>query len=166
MRIVRTIRELLRPHPSPRPRKRTVRARLKPSDPFLESVWRQLRAEYFPERGDLDDYTIRWSGRAQRRVLASCNIRRRQVLVAQELFEPAACQWISPVLFHELCHAVLGESVITPEGRRLWHGSAFRELEAKHPDIPALNLWIKSGGWAMAVRSHRARAAWKRRNPG
>jgi hypothetical protein len=26
-----------------------------------------------------------------------------------------------------------------------------------------MNAWIRSGGWAMAVRSHRARRAWSRR---
>jgi hypothetical protein len=26
-----------------------------------------------------------------------------------------------------------------------------------------MNAWIRAGGWAMAVRSHRARQAWSRR---
>jgi hypothetical protein len=84
-------------------------------------------------------------------------------VVARELFEPAACRWIAPVIYHELCHAVLGDSIVTASGKRAWHGREFRELEARHPDIAALDLWIKSGGWAMAVRSARTRASWARR---
>lgn len=142
-----------------RPRRPTVRI----SDGFLHRLWIDLRINYFPDRTDLDDYVVTWSTRRQRRVLASCNIRRRQVVVAQELYQPSASQWIAPVLYHELCHAVLGESIVTPEGRRLWHGAQFRALEARHPDIPSMNAWIASGGWALAVRSHRAKAAWAQR---
>jgi hypothetical protein len=132
-------------------------------DPFLQEIWVGLRVSYFPDRTDLDDYVVTWSSRQQKRVLASCNIRRRRVVVARELNDPSAVRWISAVLYHELCHAVLGESVTTPEGRRLWHGAEFRALEARHPDIPSLNAWISSGGWAFAVRSSRSRAAWARR---
>jgi predicted SprT family Zn-dependent metalloprotease len=119
--------------------------------------------EYYPDRPELDSYVVSWSSRSQKRVLASCNIRRRRVVVARELFEPTACQWIAPVLYHELCHAVIGEGVHLQGGKRQWHGAEFRTLEARHPDIPAMNAWIRSGGWAMAVRSHRARQAWSRR---
>jgi len=143
------------------PRRRPSRTFL--SDPFLHQVWTELRKEYYPERPDLDSYVVAWSARNQKRVLASCNIRRHRVVVAKELFEPSAVRWIAPVLYHELCHAVLGEEVISASGRRLWHGVEFRALEARHPDIPALNLWIRSGGWAMAVRSHRSRMAWNNR---
>jgi hypothetical protein len=145
---------------------RTRRARRTPSsvsDPFLHQVWKELRKEYYPDRPDLDSYIVAWSSRRQKRVLASCNVRQHRVVVARELFEPAAVRWIAPVLYHELCHAVLGEDVISASGRRLWHGVEFRALEARHPDIPALNMWIRSGGWAMAVRSHRARSAWRAR---
>lgn len=164
MRLIRTLRSLLHPQPARAARSRRRSTACKTSDPFLQSVWQALREEFFPDRSDLDDYTISWSSRPQKRVLASCNIRHRRVIVARELFEPAACRWVSPVVFHEMCHAVLGESVTTTTGRRLWHGREFRNLEALHPDIPALNLWIKSGGWAMAVRSYRAKAAWKKRS--
>lgn len=131
------------------------------SDELLHRIWRSLWQEYFPERNDLDTYLLVWSTRPQRRVLASCNIRCRRVVVARELFVPSAVRWLAPVLYHELCHAVLGESVRTPSGRRMWHGASFRALEARHPDIPAMNLWIRSGGWAMAVRSARSRRAWQ-----
>ena len=163
MRIIRVLQSLL--HTQPRRATRTRRSTplRRTSDAFLHSVWKQLRTEFFPERADLDDYAIYWSPRPQKRVLASCNIRRRRVVVARELFEPAACRWISPVVYHEMGHAVLGETVTTASGRRLWHGREFRALEALHPDIPALNLWITSGGWAMAVRSYRAKMSWKKR---
>jgi hypothetical protein len=52
---------------------------------------------------------------------------------------------------------VIGEGVRTSGGRRQWHGREFRALEARHPDIEAMNVWIRSGGWAMAVRANRAR---------
>ena len=134
------------------------------TDQFLVLLWRRLREEFFPERSDLDSYTIQWSKRAQKRVLASCNVRRRRVVVARELCEPSATRWIAAVVYHELCHAVLGEGVPAHQGgRRQWHGAHFRALEERHPDIPALNAWISTGGWAMAVRSNRTRRAWQTR---
>ncbi len=134
------------------------------SDPFLGEVWRSLRREFFPERPELDLYCIVWSARRQKRVLASCNIRRRKVVVARELFEPAAVRWIGPVLYHELCHAVIDEQVSCSRGgRRMWHGREFQELERRHPDIAALHAWISSGGWAMAVRASRTRSFWQAR---
>ena len=133
------------------------------SDEFLRSVWTSLRTEYYPDRPELDSYVVAWSARPQKRVLASCNIRRRRVVVAKELFEPTACRWIAAVLYHELCHAVIGEGVHLRSGKRQWHGAEFRALEARHPDIPAMNAWIRSGGWAMAVRAHRTRRAWSQR---
>ncbi|MEY4667672.1 MAG: hypothetical protein RL518_371 [Pseudomonadota bacterium] len=133
------------------------------SDEFLRNLWTGLRSEFYPERPELDSYVVTWSNRPQKRVLASCNIRQRRVVVARELFEPTACRWIAPVLYHELCHAVIGEGVHLRSGKRQWHGYQFRALESRHPDIPAMNAWIRSGGWAMAVRSHRARRAWSRR---
>lgn len=145
---------------SQKPRKRQKRA----SDEFLLTVWLKLRKEFFPDHPHIDQYTVTWSARPQKRVLASCNIQRQRVVVAQELFEPSASRWIAPVLYHEMCHAVIGEGVhLSQSGKRLWHGQQFRQLEARHPDIKAMNAWIATGGWAMAVRSHRARQAWQRR---
>lgn len=157
MRILRQLELLLAPRALP------LRDE-GPSDPFLGEVWRQLRREFFPSRHDLDGYRIVWSSRRQKRVLASCNIRRKKVVVARELFEPSAVRWIAPVLYHELCHAVIDEQVACSRGgRRMWHGSEFKELEARHPDIGALHAWISSGGWAMAVRSSRTRQVWASR---
>jgi hypothetical protein len=149
-----------------RSRKNTTRTKItsSKSDEFLLKVWFGLRREFFPEYPHIDQYTVAWSTRPQKRVLASCNIRRQRVLVAQELFEPAAARWIAPVLYHEMCHAVIGEGVhLSQSGKRLWHGRQFRQLESRHPDIEAMNAWIATGGWAMAVRSHRARRAWRYR---
>jgi hypothetical protein len=140
------------------------RIKSKQSDEFLLNVWVSLRREFFPEYPQVDQYTVAWSTRPQKRVLASCNIRRQRVLVAQELFEPSASRWIAPVLYHEMCHAVIGEGVhLSQSGKRQWHGRQFRQLESRHPDIEAMNAWIATGGWAMAVRSHRARRAWRSR---
>lgn len=155
-KIVRQIELLLAPRRAP--------CRKEPqSDPFLYEVWCGLRREFFPERHELDGYRVVWSNRSQKRVLASCNIHERRVVVARELFEPAAVRWIGPVLYHELCHAVIDRDVSRSRaGKRQWHGAEFRELEQRHPDIGALHAWIASGGWAMAVRSNRTRRFWQR----
>lgn len=161
--LVKRIRYLFRGEEVRPPKPTTPRAKRThsppPNDEFLHRVWTTLRAEYFPDRPELDSYVLAWSPRRQKRVLASCNITQRRVLVARELFEPSACRWIQPVLYHELCHAVIGEGVHRQGGKRQWHGHEFRTLEARHPDIEAMNLWIRSGGWAMAVRANRARRA-------
>jgi hypothetical protein len=151
------------PQRPPTKQRATSLRRTPTSDQFLLQIWTNLRAEYFPDRPELDTYVVAWSSRSQKRVLASCNIRQRRVVVARELFEPTACRWINPVLYHELCHAVLGEGIRVQGGKRQWHGAEFRALEARHPDIEAMNAWIRSGGWAMAVRSNRSRRAWATR---
>jgi hypothetical protein len=130
---------------------------------LLERIWFTLRTSYFPDREDLDSYALEWSGRKQKRVLASCNIKSRRIRVARELLEPCAVRWLEAVVYHEMCHAVIGYDVMRSGSRRMWHGRQFRELELRHPDIPALEQWMMSGGWHSAVRSNRARAAWKRR---
>jgi hypothetical protein len=154
LRIVNQLELLFRPRPARRTRQRRSRT----NDEFLYTVWCSLRSEFFPDHPHINDYTVTWSTRPQKRVLASCNIRAQRVVVARELFEPSAARWIAAVLYHEMCHAVIGEGVHrSSSGKRLWHGAEFRRLEARHPDIVALNIWISSGGWAMAVRSNRAR---------
>jgi hypothetical protein len=161
LKVFRQI-ELLFPVRSTRPKPRIRRAAN--NDEFLHTLWKTLRSEFFPEHEQVDQYTVVWSSRPQKRVLASCNIRARRVVVARELFEPSASRWIAPVLYHEMCHAVIGEQVHrSRSGKRLWHGAQFRRLEARHPDIAALNVWISTGGWTMAVRSNRARLAWRAR---
>lgn len=133
------------------------------SEHELKALWIGLRRHFFPDREDLDSYAVYWSTTAQKRTLASCNIERRAIRVARELNYTQHKQWLSPLLYHELCHAYLGFSVYSKEGRSNWHGSEFKKLEKRHPGIQRLDSWIKSGGWARAVRSDRAKRAFKRR---
>ena len=133
------------------------RTRSLASDPKLTQIWADLQQKYFPERNDILSYTIGWSTRRQRRTLGSCNFLRRRVKVAKEMQDPRAERWLAPLLYHEMCHAVLGEHVGKCGTKRAWHGPAFKKLEARHPDIEPMNEWIKSGGWLSAVRSDRAR---------
>lgn len=130
------------------------------SDPALSAIWNDLLQKYFPERGDLKSYTVGWSNRSQKRVLASCSPRQRRVRVARELKYPQYQEWLEPLLYHELCHAVIGEQVVRHAGKRCWHGAEFKALEKRHPKTEQLNLWIGSGGWRAAVRSDRAKRAW------
>ncbi len=124
---------------------------------ILSKTWLSLRAAYFPTRPDLDTYHIKWSARRQKRTLASCNINRRIVNVAMEMHNDICREYLEPLIYHEMCHAVLGKDVARSGSKIMWHGSEFRALEARHPKTRALELWIKSGGWAKAVRSHRSK---------
>lgn len=129
------------------------------SDPKLLSIWYQLRQQYFPSLPDLDSYTVAWSSRRQKRVLGSCHIQKKKVLVARELM-PLECEiWLSPLLYHEMCHAALGANVERYKGKRAWHGPEFKALEARNSECEKLHAWISSGGWTKAVRSARARSA-------
>lgn len=138
-----------------RPRTR----RTQKSDPSLKRLWLQIRSEYFPERDDLDDYVVKWSSRKQLRTLASCGIERRVISVARELNYPEHLGWLPPLIYHEMCHAYLGNDVEKSGGRHAWHGPEFKALEARHPYIKSLDKWIKEGGWARAVRSDRSKRA-------
>jgi hypothetical protein len=120
----------------------------------LEAVWERLRAGYFPERHDLSNYRLRWSSRAQKRCLASCNVYARTVNVAEALRDPGAAEILEPLLYHEMCHAVLGPPRRNGR-RRVYHGPEFRELERRHPAIALLDRWIASGGWARLSRRSR-----------
>ncbi|MEZ4753348.1 MAG: SprT-like domain-containing protein [Bdellovibrionota bacterium] len=127
-------------------------------DPKLKLLWCQLRREFFPDRPDLDNYTVYWSGRRQIRTLASCNIEDKRIAVAKELNYLEQNRWLSPLLYHEMCHAYLGHTVAGSRGKRgRWHGKEFRELEARHPGVKELDRWIRGGGWSTAVRSSRAK---------
>lgn len=122
------------------------------SDDLLLNIWKALIQSYFPEDLHLHEYTVVWGRRRQKRVLASCNQRRRQVLVAQ-IFSRVEYQcWLEPLLYHEMCHAVLKDQVERRGRKRLWHGPSFKRLEQRHPQIPELDRWIKSGGWVEAYR--------------
>ena len=125
----------------------------------LQILWYSLRQTYFPHRLDVDQYKVEWSRRRQKRVLASVNIRRRIVRVAKELQAPTYYQWLEPLLFHEMCHAVLDPALIRKNGKTRWHGPEFRALERLHPRSKQLDIWIKGGGFRQAVRSHRSRTA-------
>jgi hypothetical protein len=133
------------------------------SDGDLYNLWVQLREEYFPAEEELDRYHVFWSSRRQRRVLASCNNKKKQVRVAQELSCAEYRQWLTPLLFHEMCHAVLGRKVSTRGSKHLWHGPEFKDLARRHPLTGDLHHWIRSGGWQAAVRSARSKAAARRR---
>jgi len=133
------------------------------SDPQLARIWESLINEYFPEETQLREYRVVWSKRRQLRTLASCNIDSLRVRVAQELNHPKHLHWLSPLLYHEMCHAVLGDSIRQKGERTRWHGPEFRALEKRHPQIASFDQWIHSGGWSSAVRSHRAREAHAKR---
>ena len=132
-------------------------------DPLLKGIWLDLRREWFPERADLDEYTVCWSKRRQKRTLASCNIETKKVNVASELNYDHLLHWLDPLLYHEMCHAYLGKSVYSQHSRSAWHGKEFKALERRHPQMADFDLWLKSGGWTKAVRSDRAKRAWRRR---
>lgn len=141
-----------------------VRVKTKPrSSAELQALWKVIRNRHFPDRADLDDYVVTWSSRRQKRTLASCNMRQRRVLVARELNTPEHARWLDPLLYHEMCHAVIGLNVERYGSRRAWHGREFRELERRHSGIAELDRWIKSGGWQRAVRSERSRTTQMKR---
>lgn len=129
------------------------------SDPDLKAVWLRLREMYFPERQDIDDYCITWGRRAaQKNTLASCNVGRRKVNVARQLAMPGISKWLDAVIYHEMCHAIIGTEVERKKGKRKWHGREFKSLEHRHPDIPDLNLWLKSGGWHRTTAKRKSRS--------
>ncbi len=76
---------------------------------------------------------------------------------------PECAAYLPALIYHEMCHAVLGDKVGRAGSKRMWHGPAFRQLEKRHPDIEKLDLWIKKGGWSKAVRSFRAKQYHKAR---
>jgi hypothetical protein len=130
---------------------------------LLHSLWLSLRASWFPERNDLDSYIVTWSRRSQKRTLASCSIHRKKVVVARELNRPEYTALLSPLLYHEMCHAVLGFEQAPNSNRRSWHGKRFKALEQKNPEIKTLDRWISEGGWTHAVRSDRAKRSHAKR---
>ena len=136
--------------------RRTYRKQAK-SDAQLLGVWIELRKSYFPERTDIDSYTVCWSSRRQLRTLASCSLSKHKVNVARELNYADFEKWLPPLLYHEMCHAVLGVGERFSQGRREIHGRAFKDLEKRHPLTREFSQWIKSGGWLHAVRSSRTR---------
>jgi len=153
--------------PACRKRKRVRHAQ---SDGELHKTWRALRAEWFPEAPELDDYAICWSSRRQKRTLASCSLETRRIRVARELSYAEHRVWLGPLLYHEMCHAYLargGPVRDNPAAKRraCGHGAEFKAIERRFPGIAALDAWIKGGGWMRAVRSDRAKRASARKGP-
>lgn len=146
-------------------RKPIVRRRTRPgSDAMLMDLWLEIRREFFPDRPDVDEYVIHWSRRKQKRTLAACYTEEKRVIVARELNYTEHHRWLHPLLYHEMCHAILGENVPKKNGKRQWHGRTFKALEARHPHLQQFDHWVKKGGWEHAVRSDRAKRAHRRRN--
>jgi len=128
----------------------------------LLDIWNDLREQYFPNHPHLNDYKIIWSERKHRRTLASCNVERKRISVAPVMKLPEANQYLEALIYHEMCHAVLG----MPErvnGRRRIHGRDFKNLEMLHHGIPHLDRWIANGGWIAAARKYN-RAMTRKRN--
>ena len=123
----------------------------------LEELWRKIRLEYFPEQAEIDHYSVVWSKRDHRSALASCNVDRQRVQVAGAMNLPDSRPLLEPLLYHEMCHAALGQPQVV-NGRRIMHGKEFKALEKRHPQIEALNNWITAGGWEQAVRDYQKRS--------
>ena len=124
------------------------------SSPYLKRRWILIRKSWFPDRPELDSYTVRWSKRPQLRTLASCSLDNRRVIVARELRYKKYLNWLDALLYHEMCHAYLNTTD---------HGREFKNIEKRHPLIKAFDNWIDTGGWNTAVRSDRAKRAHKNR---
>lgn len=118
---------------------------------ILKKIWYDLIDSYFPERQDLKNYRLVWSRKKQTRSLASCSIEKRTIRVAKAMALPSSRPYLEALVYHELCHAVLGPPKIV-RGRRIMHGKEFKNIEKNHPNIKYLDTWINSGGWDKAVR--------------
>lgn len=132
----------------------------------LQGMWNYLHMSYFPNY-ELKDYRILWSNRNQKRTLASCNVKRKIVRVAHELRYKEHEKWLSPLLYHEMCHAVMAEEleknkVDLRKTKVRWHGVDFKTLENRHPQCKEFQDWIKKGGWLTAVRSSRKKDWWQK----
>lgn len=143
-----------------RARRKSVRPKtrrsIEPNSQELHDLWCRIRREWFPDRPEIERYQVRWSNRRQKRTLAVCYPENKLVRVARELNVAEHSRWLTPLLYHEMCHAVIGMRR-RQDNKRSWHGPEFRALERQHPEIAALDAWIKCGGWLRAVRSDRSR---------
>lgn len=116
----------------------------------LLRLWTHLADTYFPEYQDLKNYKIVWSHRHQSSCLASINLQKKVVRVAPAMKLKESYYFLSPLLYHEMCHAIIGIKV--ERGRRKIHTREFKHLESQHPEIKLLDQWIKAGGWHLAAR--------------
>ena len=133
-------------------------------DNELIGLWIKIRRQYFPDQPAIDSYRVVWSPRRHTRTLASCSVRKRRIIVALAMSLPEANEHLEPLLYHEMCHAALGEPKVNNR-RRVIHGREFKLLEKRHPGVRALDLWIRNGGWREASkRMNRIRGAAKRSN--
>ncbi len=133
-------------------------------DDELIGLWRNIRHQYFPDQPEIDSYRVVWSPRRHTRTLASCSVRKKRIIVALAMSLPEANPHLEALLYHEMCHAALGEPQVNNR-RRVIHGREFKQLERLHPGVRALDRWIKSGGWRDASkRMNRIRGAAKRSN--
>jgi hypothetical protein len=85
------------------------------------------------------------------------------VLVARALDRPELEWALEALLYHEMCHAVVGIKKSSNGRRNKIHGREFYEIERRHPGIVLLDNWIKSGGWQTAVRSFASHKAFIKR---
>ena len=129
----------------------------------LEILWFRLANFYFPERPDLGQYSIQWSERSQKRVLGSCNLTKKRIIIARALDRPELRWVLEPLVYHEMCHAVVGVRLSQNGRRKSYHGPEFYDLERLHPGTELLDSWIKSGGWQSAVRSFASHRGFKKR---
>ncbi len=133
-----------------RPKKKIISQASPTSSNDLRIIWHKLVYKYFPNQSNLLNYKIVWSNRPQKRVLASCNIEKRIVRVAPAMRLDESRPYLEALIYHELCHAVVG--IGYKNGRRDIHSKNFKQLESLHPEIKNLDQWIKEGGWIKAVR--------------
>jgi hypothetical protein len=129
----------------------------------LSLIWLRLAQQFFPNDYRLIEYQVRWSERTQKRVLGSCNLTKRRVLIARALDRPELKWALEALIYHEMCHAVVGIKRSSNGKRNRIHGREFYELERQHPGIKELDRWIKSGGWQKVVRSYSSHKAFLKR---
>jgi hypothetical protein len=84
--------------------------------------------------------------------------------VARALDRPELKWALEALIYHEMCHAVVGIKKSINGKRNRIHGREFYELERQHPGIEQLDLWIKSGGWQKVVRSYSSHRAFLKRS--
>lgn len=129
----------------------------------LRGLWLSLIEEYFPQRLDLSSYRVVWSKKKHKSSLASCSIDRQKISVAYAMNRQESKPFLEALLYHELCHAVLGRPKIK-NGRRVMHGHEFKALEHRHPGTKLLDQWIRSGGWRKAATAENRRITIERKN--